>query len=405
MSEIFVIGVSGSGISGAQRQILARCRTIVASSRYRHLAEGLAAELIPIAPVKKALAAIRERLGSGEEGVLASGDPLFFGIARTLLEEFGRDRVEIFPGLSAMQLACARFKIPWDDAGFVTLHGRGSEALFRLLRHPKLVIFTDDSQPPNRLAGEFRQYLELVGAEKILAGSRIFVGENLGGTNERLTEGTIAEIAARTFEPLNLMIFTRPAAAGSPGAPLGLREQELAHSRGLITKDEIRAVALHRLNLPREGVFWDLGAGSGSVSIEAARLCPGLSIYAVEKQAEQLANIRKNIVAFETFNVLPMAGEAPEVLGGLPDPDRVFIGGSGGKLGGIIMAALARLKKGGRITVNCVTEKTRKLAPGLLAAGGCEVSASEVRVSRFAGGEGEDDRVELNPITVVVGIK
>lgn len=406
MSEIIVIGISEPGISEAQRQMVASCRSLVASSRYRSLAEESAAAFIPIAPLKQALAAIRERLGLGDVGVLASGDPLFFGIARTLLDTFGREKVVIIPGLSAMQLACARFKLPWDDARFVSLHGRTIDyAISRLLQHPKLVILTDSSWPPHKVAAAFRHYLELVGAADILAQGRIFVGENLGSSQERLTAGTIAEIAGRTFDPLNLMIFTRPAHEAARQGPFGLQEQELAHSRGLITKDEIRAVALHKLKLPDDGVLWDIGAGSGSMSIEAARLCPELTIYAVERNEEQLANIRKNIVSFETLNVIPVAGEAPAVLRGLPAPSRVFVGGSGGKLDEIMAVAGSRLTDGGIIIVNCVTENSKRLAPGLLAGWGCEVSVTKVQVSRVAGAGDHGKRVDLNPITIVAGTK
>ncbi|HDO29451.1 MAG TPA: precorrin-6Y C5,15-methyltransferase (decarboxylating) subunit CbiT, partial [Desulfobacteraceae bacterium] len=195
----------------------------------------------------------------------------------------------------------------------------------------------------------------------------------------------------------------RPAPAASI-SPLGLSEAEISHSRGLITKDEVRAATLHRLGLPGTGVFWDVGAGSGSVSIEAARLCPGLHLFAVEKEEEQLANIRKNIARFETFNVQPVAGSAPAVLAGLPDPDRVFIGGSGGRLAEIIEVAAGRLQGAGRIVVNCVTGRTRKEAPELLHRHGCRVRMSELQISRHQNG-GNNQWIDLNPITIVTGIK
>ena len=361
--------------------------------------------MLPIAPVQDALAGIAARLaGPGPVGVLASGDPLFFGIARTLIDRFGPDLVEILPAISSLQLACARFKIPWDDIRVVSLHGRELDHLpGRLLMAPKVAVFTDNRLSPDRVAYSLLRYLEAVGAAGIIAGYRVLVAENLGQADERLVKGSLTDISDQSFGDLNVMLFLRSVPA-APAFPLGLSEKEISHSRGLITKDEVRAVTLHRLRPPGIGVFWDIGAGSGSVSIEAARLCPGLHLFAVEEKEEQLVNIRKNIVSFETFNVKPVAGRAPEVLAGLPDPDRVFIGGSGGRLADILGVAVGRLKKEGLIVVNCVTGRTRKEAPELLHRHGFNVRMSEVKISRWQNG-GANQWIDLNPITIVTGIK
>ncbi len=405
MSKIIIAGVSGARLDDEQRQALTACTVVVASTRYRHLAEALGCEVLPIAPVRDALDGIAARLVDGDSiGVLASGDPLFFGIARTLIDRFGPDLVEILPAISSLQLACARFKIPWDDIRVVSLHGREADHLPGwLLSAPKVAVFTDNRLSPDRVADNLLRYLESIGAAGIIAGCRILVAENLGLADERLVQGSLAEIAAQSFGDLNVMLLVRPAPA-APASPLGLSEAEISHSRGLITKDEVRAVTLHRLRLPGTGVFWDVGAGSGSVSIEAARLCPGLHLFAVEKEEEQLANIRKNITRFETFNVQPVAGPAPAVLAGLPNPDRVFIGGSGGRLAEIIGAAAGRLNEEGRIVVNCVTGRTRKEAPELLHRHGFSVLMSEVKISRRQNG-GNNQWIDLNPIIIVTGIK
>ncbi len=405
MNKIIIAGVSGVDLNDEQRRALASCTAIVASTRYRHLAEAAGCEILPIAPLRDALAGIAARLaGQGSVGVLASGDPLFFGIARTLIDRFGPDLVEILPGVSSLQLACARFKIPWDDIRVVSLHGREADHLpGRLLMAPKVAVFTDNRFSPDRVANNLLRYLEAVGAAGIIAGCRILVAENLGLADERLVRGSLADIAAQSFGDLNVMLLLRPAPA-APASPLGLSEAEISHSRGLITKDEVRAATLHRLRLPGTGVFWDVGAGSGSVSIEAARLCPGLCLFAVEKEEEQLANIRKNIARFETFNLQPVAGLAPEVLAGLPSPDRVFIGGSGGRLAEIVGAAAGRLNEEGRIVVNCVTGRTRKEAPELLHRHGFSVLMSELKISRRQNG-GNNQWIDLNPITIVTGIR
>jgi precorrin-6Y C5,15-methyltransferase (decarboxylating) len=183
----------------------------------------------------------------------------------------------------------------------------------------------------------------------------------------------------------------------------GLREDEIRHSRGLITKDEVRAATLHRLRLPATGFFWDIGGGSGSVSLEAARLNPGLAVHTVEKNPEALENIRANIRTYGAYNIHLISGEAPEALIGLPAPDRIFIGGSGQRLEAIIETAVDRLAKGGRIVINAVLAATETTALHCLQRLQLKVASSTLAVTRreYPGGA---PRV-FNPITLITGDK
>lgn len=408
--KILVIGVGPNGLGAEQRVALTGCRLLVAAERYRGLVAELNAELMAITPLDQALAAIARRLPEGDIGVLVGGDPLFFGIGRRLLERFTPEQLEFRPAPTSVQLACARFRLPWDDARLISLHGRESNAALdsltglglaaRLLAWPKTVVLTDRRWSPDRIAAALKSYLAAVGAEGVAASIRLLVAENLGTSEERLTSGKLTEIAGRRFAPLNVLIILHKGAAVS--APFGLREGEFAHQRGMITKDEVRAVTLHKLALPDCGVLWDLGAASGSVSIEAARLAPGLLVCAVEKQQQRLADLRANIVKFAAFSVLPVAGEAPAVLAGLPDPDRIFIGGSGGRLAEIISAGSARLAPGGRMVINGVTTVTKEQAPHLLQAAGLTVEISEVTVRRLSA---DGRALNFNPISIITGSK
>ncbi|MBI4679801.1 MAG: precorrin-6Y C5,15-methyltransferase (decarboxylating) subunit CbiT [Nitrospirae bacterium] len=184
---------------------------------------------------------------------------------------------------------------------------------------------------------------------------------------------------------------------------MGLKEDEIAHSRGLITKDEIRAIAIHKLRLPQNGVLWDIGAGSGSISIEAARLCPSLKIFAIEKDGKQVSNIKKNKIRFNTANVLAIKGEAPAALKKLPAPDRVFIGGSGGRLGRIINF-IAKFPVG-IIIINAVTIKTLNEAVKGLESKGFKTRVSEAAVSRSRIVGGKMHMSALNPIFIITGEK
>ncbi len=425
-TRVHLIGVEPSSgkFSDQSIDLIQNCRALVLSKRHRTMLSTIlgdlpATRLVPIVPVQDALTQTALELTKGDVVVLATGDPLFFGIGRTLLHFFGPERVEIYPALSSMQIAFSRFKIPWDDAIFLSLHGRGhssAEAIpvasdtvssmaceahnlaATILTHDKVFLFTDHTFSPDQIAGSLlAECGNAINSDYI-----VHVAENLGMNNERLHSGTLAEIAECTFSPLNVMILVKRSPA--PVDPsFGLTEEEIAHSRGLITKNEVRAASLHALRLPRQGVLWDIGAGSGSIGLEAARLFPELQVFAVEREDEQVQNIQSNREHFHTWNLQLFPGSAPDSLAALPTPDRVFIGGSGGQLHAIIEHAAERLTPGGRIVVNAVLEKTAQEAPAFLHAQGLKVTLSEIRVTRRC--YPEQDSQVMHPITIIVGQK
>ena len=403
MSEIYVHGVSGETLSAACLQQLTGCVAVVVSKRFAPLLPADAPRRIAIAPVDAMLAQVAESLKTGDVTVLASGDPLFFGIGRRLVDRFGTGGITFFPAVSAMQLACARFKLPWDDLPFLSLHGRTTDDLAdSILPHEKVMLFTDHRNSPDRIAAALLQTLRQYGDERRQEKIRVQVAENLGTAGERLTRGSLEDIARTRFGPLNMMLVEQELPPADQ--PLfGLREQEIAHSRGLITKDEVRAVILHSLRLPANGVFWDVGGGSGSISLEAAGMAPGLVIYTIEKKQEGQGNIRKNIVRSNRWSIHLISGEAPDVLSPLPDPDRIFIGGSGGRLPEIITGCAARLKPGGIMVASAVLASTAQQAPRLMQENGLAVRCTTLQVSRRQDC-GQSMR-QLNPITLVIGNK
>jgi len=402
MSRIELIGISGKALTAEQWPLLRRCAAIVASRRHRSLVAGLLHPVIDIAPVEAMLNRVEEALLAGDVAVLASGDPLLFGIGRTLIDRFGADRVTIHPALSAVQLACARLRIPWDDLALISLHGRAAENIpGRILRHERAMLFTDGRNSPDRVAASLLAALAVCEDTERIQAVRIRVAENLGLVDERLTSGNLAEIAQRTFDPLNMVLIEQPPRPAT--IRFGLREDEIAHSRGLITKDEIRAATLHRWRLPAEGVFWDIGGGSGSVSLEAAGLCPELAIHTIEKKPEEQANIRANIRHYGAYAIHLVCGEAPEALAAFPPPDRIFIGGSGRRLEAIIDTAVARLADGGRIVINAVLPQTETTALACLTRLGLRVAASTLAVTRRQLPDGEPQI--FNPITLITGDK
>ena len=405
MFSLILIGVGCHGLTREQAGMLAQCGLIVGDARHLALVQEMPSEKQPISPLAPALESIRLGLANGDVGVLASGDPLFFGIGRRLLKEFEAGKMVVLPALSTMQEACARFCLPWDDMNMVSLHGRKTlHVPGLLLAKEKTFAFTDHHNTPATLAKQLIEYLKLIEDEGLLAQCRVYVAENLGTQEERLFSGTLADVAAQDFAELNVLIVIRPNTVDKNTHAFGLTEDEILHSRGLITKDEVRAVTLHALRLPRTGVFWDLGAGSGSISVAAARLHPGLTVFAVDQHPEAFANVKGNIRQFGCYNIVPIQGEATVVFKDLPDPDRVFVGGSSGKLAEIIGQVADRLLAGGRMVVNGVIGKTVAEAPQCMVEHGLNVALSRVQIERAIFPETEPGKI-LNSITVMTGKK
>ena len=403
MYKLSVLGIAGSLLSSAQEKILAECTLIVGTKRFIELASHLPCRSMAITPLTAALATIRTSLQEGNVAVLASGDPLFYGIGRRLLAEFPENIVQVYPALSSIQRACALFKIPWDDARITSLHGRTSAHIpGLLLAGDKNLVLTDKENSPELIAGRLLDYLHGIGDTFLPNTIKMLVAEDIGLESEKLFSGDLLQGSKQTFSSLNILCLLVPKTSAGMDYRFGLTEDTIQHSRGLITKNEVRAATLHQLQLPSKGVFWDIGAGSGSLSIEAARLNPDLIIYAVEHMEEELENIKNNIVKFRCYNIVPVFGRAPEALIHLPAPDRVFIGGSSGSLSGIVELLDRRLPSDGRLVINGVIEKTVLAAPELMKKYGFKVSSSVLQVTRT---KPDGKAIDFNPITIMTGTR
>jgi precorrin-6Y C5,15-methyltransferase (decarboxylating) len=270
-------------------------------------------------------------------------------------------------------------------------------------RYGKVAVLTDRQNNPAEIARIMRSI-----PDSSASGATMHVCERLGYADERIWSGTFGEAAGQAFRDPNVVILLRGAgsqAAGEIGKRaigFGLREDELVHTRGLITKDEVRAVAIHKLRLPQRGVLWDIGAGSGSVSVECARMFPGLRVLAVERDDEQVGHLKSNRAAFDIRNMEIVHGSAPDALAGLPTPDRVFIGGSGGQIDNILAHLCGRMPWG-IVVVNAVTLETLNQSITGLEKGTFEVSVTEIAVSRSKSVAGKRHMTAQNPIFIVTG--
>jgi precorrin-6Y C5,15-methyltransferase (decarboxylating) len=274
----------------------------------------------------------------GRVCVLASGDPGFFGVVRALADRFGPDALDVRPAVSSVSLAFARLGLPWDDAVVVSAHGRPLRAAARrAAATAKAAVLTSPDSPPEALGKE----LAVLGARP----RRAVVCSRLGTPEEQVTEMDLDGLAAGTWDPVSVVVLLDGELAAEPVLAWGLPEDRFDHRDGMITKSEVRAVALGKLALPPTGVLWDVGAGSGSVAVECARLCPALRVIAVERDPAQAERARVNS-AGHGVGVDVVEGDAPGVLAGLPDPDRAFVGGGGLD---VLDAVVSRLSPGGRV--------------------------------------------------------
>jgi precorrin-6Y C5,15-methyltransferase (decarboxylating) len=350
---------------------------------------------------------LEQALAAGQAVVLlASGDPLWFGIGRLLLQRFGADQLRFHPAPSSLQLAFARLGRPWQDASWISLHGRDPEPLAAALqkRPAALAVLTDPSRGG---AQEVRAILAASGLEAAYA---VWLCERLGHPAERVQRLAPGAMLPPDCDPLHLVLLIAepPAPPPDPGfLPLfGLDDGLfLQHEDrpGLMTKREMRIQLLADLELPERGVLWDIGAGVGSVGLEALRLRPGLALWALEQRGGAASLIRSNA---DRLGVVPagvLEGRAPEALAELPDPDRVLIGGGGRERVAVLTAVLARLRPGGVVVIPLATlEALAELRPPLEAAG-LRVTVGQHQAWRGAPLADGTRLAPLNPVLVLKG--
>ena len=374
-TPIQVIGIGlegGAGLSVALNQRIAQATVLVGSRRHLSYFPNHAADRIILGDLASAIGQIRLYLNVNcltqpalfpTIVILVSGDPLFFGLGRLLLAEFSPELITFHPHLSSVQLAFNRLKLPWQDARIISAHGRSLDDLIPVLQQgaDKIAVLTDGVNTPRAIA-------QLLTALDLPSHYRLWVGENLGGADEHLVD--LATVPPHEeFAPLNVVILIRVAAEPTlklAALPLmGLPDHtflSFSDRPGLMTKREVRLLVLGELALQPQQIVWDIGAGTGSVAIEIARLCPSSHIYAVEKTALGMTLIQQNCQRFQVTNVESIAGTAPEVLATLPMPDRIFIGGSGGNLSQILTVCSDRLTASGTLVMALATLEHQAIA-------------------------------------------
>ncbi|MEM8945926.1 MAG: precorrin-6y C5,15-methyltransferase (decarboxylating) subunit CbiE [Planctomycetota bacterium] len=357
---ISIIGIGDDGLAAvaeSTRQLILSADVIAGSERTLALVPEATGKRLAVSGdledvVEKLVAA-----GDAKIALLVIGDPLFYGLARYLCEQLGQDRCEIIPHVSSMQMAFARVKESWDEAYLTNLANHSLTAVLERIRTAdKVGLFTTDQHGPSDVARSLLDHH--------IDYFTVYVCENLGAKNERVTRGTVAEIAKDQFESLNVMVLVRD--QDVPDRPRDLETRSLfgnpdeafvqsTPKHGLLTSAEIRTIALAQMALHSRSVVWDVGAGCGTVSVEAAQLAAGGKVFAIEQDAVDEAFIKENAERFGVGNVVPVLGRAPEVWADLPDPDAIFIEGSGREVVRLAELAFERLQKNGRLVANVIS--------------------------------------------------
>lgn len=359
VARIQIVGIGDDGyggLTGLARDRIARAKRLL----------GTPALLQQIPPVKAKRVSVSGDLFSlrvaieglpdddGDSVLLASGDPLFYGITRFLLESLGKERFEVVPHVSTMQLAFARVKESWDDAYLTSLATESLDRVVDQIRTAERVgLFTTEQASPSVLAAAL--------LDRRIDYFTAYVCENLGTPAETVTQASLKTIVGQTFSPLNVVVLVRK--HGSADQPDTTRPRRIFGNpdemylqsrpkRGLITPQEVRCIALAELAIQRDSIVWDVGAGSGSLAIEAANLATAGQVHAIEMDAEDYGLMLQNASAMNAKTLIPVHGRAPEAFADLPDPDAIFVGGSGRFIPDLTRDAARRLKPTGRIVVN-----------------------------------------------------
>ncbi len=415
-----IIAVVGIGLDGQDgltkdaQEIVHQATFLAGSKRHLSYFPDHSAEKLDLTNFTTGIDAIaKAHLANHFVVILVSGDPLFFGFGRLLLEHFEPSQLQFYPHFSSIQLAFSRLKIPWQDAQLISVHGRGTDRLVGLLKQgkEKIAVLTDSNNHPGAIA---RLYLAL----DLPVNYSFYVCENLGNTTEKISYfyskqiTKLSSLDSDAFASLNVLVLIREAQQDIlelDNLPLiGLPDSSFlsfGDRPSLITKKEIRLAILGELALQPKQTIWDIGAGTGSISIEIARLSPSSQIYAVEKTGMGSTLITKNSQRFKVDNVNVVNGKAPEVLLGLPNPNRIFIGGSGGDIIDILNLCSHKLTAKGIIIMSFATIEYQYQAINWLSNNSWQYRLLQLQISRSTPIHHLTRFIPLNPVTIITAFK
>ena len=340
------------------------------------------------------VAELLQTSGAENAVLVYSGDTGFYSGASSMMEKLEAlgVRARVLPGLSSIQLLAAALGRPWQGWNLVSAHGRTCDPVAECMQGRPTFFLTGGSEDPATLCAQL--------AAEGFGDVQAVVGQCLGTPEEKIFRGSVKELAAGRFNSLSVLLVE--AAEVLPRRAPGLPDEAFERGDVPMTKQEVRAAVLAKLAVRPEDILWDVGAGTGSVSVELALAAPRGRVYAVECRPEGCALIKANREKFRTRNLVLVEGLAPDALSDLPAPDAVFIGGSKGSLAAIVDAALDK-NPDARICVSAIALETLSAAVAALTAKGRTVQVSQIAVSRAKAVGGLHLMMAQNPIYLITG--
>lgn len=340
------------------------------------------------------VAELLQTSGAENAVLVYSGDTGFYSGASSMMEKLEAlgVRARVLPGLSSIQLLAAALGRPWQGWNLVSAHGRTCDPVAECMQGRPTFFLTGGSEDPATLCAQL--------AAEGFGDVQGVVGQCLGTPEEKLFRGSVKELAAGRFNSLSVLLVD--AAEVLPRRAPGLPDEAFERGDVPMTKQEVRAAVLAKLAVRPEDILWDVGAGTGSVSVELALAAPRGRVYAVECRPEGCALIKANREKFRTRNLVLVEGLAPAALSDLPVPDAVFIGGSKGSLAAIVDAALDK-NPDARICVSAIALESLSAAVAALTAKGRTVQVSQIAISRARAVGGLHLMMAQNPIYLITG--
>lgn len=339
------------------------------------------------------ICALLQEAGCEQTAVVFSGDTGFYSGAGALCRALDAADIPytVEPGVSSVQLLAAALGRPWQDWQLVSAHGCACDPVAACQKGVPTFFLTGGRETPATLCAR----LAAAGYGEVIA----TVGENLGSDAQRLVTDTVAALAQQQFAPLSVLLAERCPAP--PRRTPGLPDEVFLRGKTPMTKQEVRAAALAKLAVAPTDTLWDVGAGTGSVSVEMALAAPMGQVYAVECDADACALVRQNQAKFAASNLTLIAGKAPEALQNLPAPDAVFIGGSKGNMQAIVDAALAANPQT-RLCIAAIALETLQQSIAALAAHGLAAQVTQIAVSRSKAAGSLHLMMANNPVFLIV---
>ncbi|NOX32386.1 MAG: precorrin-6y C5,15-methyltransferase (decarboxylating) subunit CbiE [Deltaproteobacteria bacterium] len=407
MNPIDIIGI-GQGKKDLTRkhlEIIQNCDVLVGGKRHLEIFDSLQKEKITIkGPIKNIVDIVKRKMSTRKIVVLASGDPLFHGIGSTFTKYFEKQHLRIHSNISSVSAAFAAIKEPWHDAKIISLHEKQTKnfSFSNLAGENKIVFLTGPESGPGFIASEL--------IKEGMYDFNVCVLEKLGSKDQRTTWfENIDLIGKKSFLQPNIVILIKhgkikPQVSYETYA--GMDDSLFKHSKGLITKSEVRSITLSKLKLVKnDHVLWDIGSGSGSIGIEASFQVPRGRVFAIEKHPGRIEDIVHNIKKFNCSNVRVLNIAFPEGVDELKTPDRIFIGGGGENLEQIIKVSCARLAPSGIIVINTILLQNLNIALKRLKEYKFNPRVVQIQVSRSKGMPFGDRLEALNPVWIITGSK